>query len=189
MGVFKEGFTEKIIMGTVLLVIVAAIFVFTNQGEKTVNSINLESQPVVAIAKDLEGISALEKNLEDKIALSLEKMKGVGKVKVLVTYNSSLIKEFARDESVTQRTSKESDKEGGTRETVEVTENNRLVLVGNTGALIVVEERPQIAGVLIIAEGASDPKVKEQIFEAVKTLLNIQPARINVAPMGGVLGV
>ena len=116
-------------------------------------------------------------------------MKGVGKVKVLVSYNSSLIKEFARDESVTQRTSKDSDKEGGTRETVEVTENNRLVLVGNTGALIVVEERPQIAGVLIIAEGASDPKVKEQIFEAVKTLLNIQPARINVAPMGGVLGV
>lgn len=189
MGIFKEGSTDKIIMGVVMLVIVAAIFIFTSQGEEPVASINPETQPTVAIAEDAEGIAALEKSLEEKIALNLEKMKGVGKVKVLVTYNSTLKKEFARDESVTKRNSTETDKEGGTRETVEETESNRIVLAGNSGALIVVEERPQVAGVLIIAEGASDPKVKEQIFEAVRTLLNIQPSKINVAPMGGVLGV
>lgn len=190
MNVFKEGFTEKVVMGMIMLIIVVAIFIFTNQPEKQVSMVNTaEAQSTVAVNKDLEGISALEKSLEEKIALTLEKMKGVGKVKVLVTYNSGLKKEFAKDESVTKRTSKESDKDGGIRETVEITENNRLVIVGNSGALVIIEERPQIAGVLIIAEGATDPKVKEQIFDAVRTLLNIQASKINVAPMGGVLGV
>ncbi len=189
MGIFKEGSTDKVMMGIVMLVIVAAIFIFTSQGSEQVTTLNPESQPTVAITEDAEGISALEKNLEEKIALNLEKMKGVGKVKVLVTYNATLKKEFARDESFTKRNSTETDKEGGTRETVEETSSNSLVLAGNTGALIVVEERPQVAGVLIIAEGASDPKVKELIFEAVRTLLDIQASKINVAPMGGVLHV
>ncbi|KUO58905.1 MAG: stage III sporulation protein AG [Gracilibacter sp. BRH_c7a] len=189
MGIFKEGSTEKIIMGVVMLVIVAVIFIFSSQGKEPLPTINPQTEPTVAIAEELEGIAALEKSLEEKIAINLEKMKGVGKVKVLVTYNATLRKEFAKDESVTKKTSKETDKEGGTRETVEETESNRPVLVGNTGALIIVEQRPQVSGVLIIAEGASDPKVKEQIFEAVRTLLDIPASKISVAPMGGILGV
>ena len=190
MNLFKEGISEKIVMGAVMLVVVAAIFIFTAQGDEADSTILApDNQPAIAITEEAEGIAALEKSLEEKIAVNLEKMHGVGKVKVLVTYNSGLKKEFARDESITERTSKEVDKEGGTRETVEVTKSDRLVLDGNTGALIVVEQRPQIAGVLVIAEGANDPQVKEQIFMAVRTLLDIQPSKINVAPMGGVLGV
>jgi hypothetical protein len=59
------------------------------------------------------------------------------------------------------------------------------VVVGEN-ALIITEERPEVAGVLVIAQGASDPKIKEQVFEAVRTLLNIQPAKISVVPMGGI---
>lgn len=188
MGFFKEGVNEKIVVGLIMLIIVAAIFIFTEQENKAENSLK-QAAPAAAVSGESSEIFALEKNLEDKIAASLEKMQGVGKVKVLVNYDSGVRKEYARDESITRRNSKETDKEGGTRETVEVTENNRLVIAGNTEALVVVEERPQVTGVLVIAEGANDPKVKENIFEAVKTLLNIQPTRINVAPMGGVTGV
>ena len=69
---------------------------------------------------------------------------------------------------------------------METTETNHLVIAGNANPLIVVEQRPEVAGVLIIAQGASDPKIKEQIFEAVKTLLSIQPSKISVVPLGGV---
>lgn len=189
MNFFKEGLSEKIVMGAVMLVVVAGIFIFTAQGEEEAPILAPDNEPAIAISQETEGIAALEKSLEEKIAVNLEKMQGVGKVKVLVTYNSGLKKEFARDESITERTSKETDKEGGTRETVEVTKSDRIVLDGNTGALIVVEERPRIAGVLVIAEGAKDPQIKEHIFLAVRTLLDIQPSKINVAPMGGVLGV
>lgn len=186
MGIFKEGFTDKIIFSVVLLVTVATIFIFTEREEKPVISIQPEVEAVAAVPGDSSGISALEKSLEEKIASNLESIKGVGKTKVLVTYTSGLRKDYGRDESTTKRTSKETDQEGGTRETVEVTETNHIVIAGNTNPLIIVEHRPEVAGVLVIAQGASDPKIKEQIFEAVRTLLNIQPSKINVAPMGGV---
>ncbi|NLI91874.1 MAG: stage III sporulation protein AG [Peptococcaceae bacterium] len=186
MNFFKEGFTEKIMLSVILLIVVAGIFIFTAKDNSAKLSLKSEANPVSAVPADNSGISSLEKNLEEKIAASLESIKGVGKVKVLVTYSSGLRKEYARNESITKRSSKETDKEGGTRETVEDTRTDSLVLSGNTNPLVVVEQKPQVEGVLIIAQGASDPKIKEQIFEAVKTLLNIQPAKISVAPMGGV---
>jgi stage III sporulation protein AG len=48
------------------------------------------------------------------------------------------------------------------------------------------EERPTVAGVLIIAEGAQDPNIRENIHNAVKTLLDIPTQKISVQPMGGV---
>lgn len=186
MGIIKEIFTEKLIFAVILLVVAAMIFVFTAQEDKNVLKINPEAETVAAVPADHSEISVLEKRLEEKIAANLESIKGVGKTKVLVTYNSSLIKEYARDESITKRTSKETDKEGGTRETEEVNESNRLVIAGNTSPILVVEQRPEVAGVLVIAQGASDPKIKEQIFESVRTLLNIPPSKISVAALGGV---
>ncbi|MDP4160888.1 MAG: stage III sporulation protein AH, partial [Bacillota bacterium] len=47
------------------------------------------------------------------------------------------------------------------------------------------EDRPEVAGVLIIAEGARDPNVREEIHTAVQTLLNIPSSKITVRVMGG----
>lgn len=188
MGIFKEGVREKIALSLVLLVIIAAIFVYSGQEKNQTSSVQptVEAASTSAASADNSEISVLEKNLEDKISVSLEKIQGVGKVKVLVTYTSGLRKEYATDESVTKKTSKQTDQGGGTSTTEEVTQNHQLVLAANSSPVIVVEQRPQLAGVLVIAQGASDPKIKEQIFDAVRILLNIEPSKISVAPMGGV---
>lgn len=192
MGFFKEGINEKIVFSIVLLIIVAVIFVITGKTGKTAIQPQADSttgQSVAAVAgTPAEGgsMADLEKKMEEKIAANLREIKGVGETKVLITYSSGIKKDYARDESTTKKTSKETDKDGGVRDTTEVTETKQVVIVGNTAPLVLFEERPEVAGVLIIAQGANDPKVKEQIFEAVKTLLNIQPAKISVAPLGGV---
>jgi stage III sporulation protein AG len=186
MSIFKEGFQDKIVFSIILLVIMGVILVMAGEEEKPALSIITEAEPAVAVPVDNSGISALEKSLEEKIAINLESIKDVGKTKVMVTYTSGFRKEFARDESLTKRTSEETDKDGGSRKTVEITETNHLVLAGNANPLLVIEQRPEVAGVLVIAEGASDPKIRELIFEAVKTLLNVQPSKISVVPLGGV---
>lgn len=186
MNIFKEGTTEKILLSVVLLVIVAVIFIFTAQDQQSIFSAEDEVKPTASVPTESTTISVLEKSLEEKIAANLESIQGVGKTKVMVTYNAGLWKEYARNESTTKRTSKETDKEGGTRQTEEVTETNTLVLAGNAGPVLLVEQRPEVAGVLVIAQGANNPKIKEQIFESVKTLLGIQPSKISVAPLGGV---
>ncbi|HHV63627.1 MAG TPA: stage III sporulation protein AG [Peptococcaceae bacterium] len=186
MAVIKEMSKEKLLFLIVLLIIAAAIMIFTSQEKEPALSVNEETEFAAALPVESSAIEALEKSLEEKIASNLESIKGVGKTKVLVTYTSGLYKEYARDQSTTKRTSQETDREGGVRKTEEVTESNKLVLAGNSNPVVVVEQRPEIAGVLVIAQGANDPKIKEQIFEAVKTLLNISPSKISVAPLGGV---
>lgn len=186
MKFLKEKMTEKITLGIILLIVIAAIFVFTAKEQQPVATLlQDDAVPAAAVPADNSGIAALEKSIEDKITANLEKMHGVGKSKVMVTYSTGVKKEYARDESITKRTSKETDKQGGVRETVEVTENNKIIIAGNTNPLVVVEERPPIAGVLVIAQGANDPKIKEQIFEAVRTLLDVPASKISVMPMGG----
>ena len=131
-------------------------------------------------------IGALEKELESKLQANILQMEGVGKVQVSVSFSTGLKNEYARNQNVTKRTSKETDKTGGTRETTEVTENNQVVMPnGSSQPVMVMEDRPDVAGVLVIAEGARDPKVREGIHTAVQTLLNIPSARITVVPMGG----
>lgn len=131
-------------------------------------------------------LNALEKDLENKIQSTIARMAGVGQVQVTVTLETSLKNEYVRNNNVTKRTNKETDKESGTRETTEVNENNQVVIPnGASQPAIVMEERPEIAGVLIVAEGARDAQVREAIHTAVRTLLNIPAAKIAVQPMGG----
>ena len=131
-------------------------------------------------------ISALEKDLENKLQSNISLMDGAGKVQVSVSFATGLKSEYARNQSVTKSNSKETDKTGGTRETTQETDNDQLVMPsGSSLPVTVMEDRPEIAGVLVIAQGARDPNVREAIHTAVQTLLNIPSARITVVPMGG----
>lgn len=145
-------------------------------------------QPVAqAHAEDSNKIYSLEKSLENKLSQNLAQMQGVGRVQVSVSLASGFKSDYAKNANVTNRTTVETDKSGGTRKSTEVTENDQLVMPnGSAQPVVVMEESPEIDGVLIIAEGAKDPQVREAIHTAVRTLLNIPAAKITVVPMGGV---
>ena len=131
-------------------------------------------------------LATLEKSMESKLTASLSKINGVGQVQVMVTLSTGLQSDYARNESVTERKSTESDNSGGTRETTETTENNQLVTPNGTSAPVIVkEQRPEVAGVLVIAQGAKDAKIKETIHSAVKVLLDIPANKIAVESMEG----
>lgn len=183
MNLFQD-ISPKVLIPVAAVVVAVALISFGKTGDtgKPV------AQPAPqATAADSSRISALEKELEKKLVQNLQQMAGVGNVQVSVTLSSSLKSDYATNGSVTKKTTKETDKTGGQRESTEVTENNQLVMPnGASQPVIVMEERPTVAGVLIIAEGASDPKIRENIHNAVRTLLDIPASKINVQPMGGV---
>ena len=178
--------SDKMFMGLVALIAVGMSFIYLGKGsENPVQSIQVKTASSTVTNPNTK-IGALEKELENKLQANILQMEGVGKVQVSVSFSTGLKSEYARNQNVTKRTSKEIDKTGGTRETTEVTENNQVVMPsGSSQPVMVMEDRPEVAGVLIIAEGARDPKVREGIHTAVQTLLNIPSARITVVPMGG----
>lgn len=186
MKLFKLISSDKTIIGLVALIAVGMSFIYLGRGsENPVQSIQAKAVSTTVSTTNTK-IGALEKELENKLQANILQMEGVGKAQVSVSFSTGLKSEFARNQNVTKRTSKETDKAGGTRETTEVTENNQVVMPnGSSQPVMVMEDRPEVAGVLVIAEGARDPKVREGIHTAIQTLLNIPSARITVVPMGG----
>lgn len=180
-----QDISPKVLIPVGAVVIAVALISF---GKGPVEKANPAAQPAAqSTSSDTTRIVNLEKEMEKKLVQNLQQMSGVGSVQVSVTFSSSLRSDYATNGSVTKKTTKESDKSGGIRESTEVTENNQLVMPnGASQPVIVMEERPTVAGILIIAEGASDAKVRENIHNAVRTLLDIPSSKINVQPMGGV---
>lgn len=186
MKFMKQLSSDKMLVSLVTLIAIGLAFIYLGKGsENPVQSMQVKSAATTESSPSTK-IGALEKELENKLQSNILQMEGVGKVQVSVTFATGLKSEFARNQNVTRRTSKETDKTGGTRETTEVTEDNQVVMPnGSAQPVMVMEDRPEVAGVLIIAEGAQDPKVREGIHTAVRTLLDIPSARITVVPMEG----
>lgn len=177
---------RELMMLVLAAVVVAASggLVFFSKGSAAPTAAPLKTAPETVQSSKL---NALEKELESKIQATIARIEGVGQVQVTVTLETSLKNEYVRNENVTKRTSEETDKESGTRKTTEVNENNQVVIPnGASQPAIVMEARPEIAGVLIVAEGARNAQIREAIHASVRILLNIPASKISVQPMGGV---
>jgi stage III sporulation protein AG len=71
-----------------------------------------------------------------------------------------------------------------------VTEQNTLVFSqGNSGGsdtpVVVSQTSPEIAGVLVLADGANDPVLKEKLVQAVETVLDLPAYKVIVLPRKG----
>lgn len=183
----KKISTDKILVGFVSLIAVGVSFIYLGKGPLETTQITQPESALTTASGSSSKIGVLEKELESKLQANILLMEGVGQVQVSVNFMTGLKNEYVRNNNVTKRTNKETDKAGGTRETTEITENNQVVMPnGSSQPVISMEDRPEIGGVLVISEGARDPKVREGIHNAVQTLLNIPSDRITVVPMGGV---
>ncbi len=122
-----------------------------------------------------------EEKLEEKLQPVLAKIRGVGDVSVSVTLASGSRTEYAVNASTTVNTTKESDADGGEKNTTQSSSNDTIVFKDNDETPVVVQEsRPQVQGVLIVAEGGDDTAVRSQITAAVSALLDIPVHKITV---------
>ena len=122
--------------------------------------------------------------LENKLTGILGEIQDVGEVSVMITLKSGSEIIPAKDESVTDKTTDEKDVEGGTRAINETNTSDQVVFMNEQGGaskpLVLKEINPDIKGVIIVAEGAKDPRVKLQLTEAVQTVLDVPAYRVSV---------
>jgi len=129
---------------------------------------------------------------ERSIAATLEEalaaIKGVGKVQVKVTVEMGPESVYARNVTRSSSSSKETTADGETRENTSENETSQPVTgrFGTTESPLIERVAPvKIGGCLIVAEGASSSRVKQEIYRAAQTLLNIPMYKIQVEPMKG----
>jgi len=156
----------------VMIIITAALFMFF--GSKNTDKkkeVNDESEISTEYI-----LPDTEKQLEE----ILSGIKGAGRVEVMIYYCNYGEKIIASDSRV--KSGKEQ--RGDEVESLNEDREKSAVLYGGGGdeRPFVTEERmPKPDGVLIIAEGAENEKVKYEIAEAVRALLGISPNRIRVS--------
>lgn len=123
--------------------------------------------------------------LERRLIEVLSKIRGAGKVDVLVTYetNGEIVTATVRqtDEDV-----RNADGTGGSetsRKIREVTEPATVETGSGHAPIVLLEKEPVVRGVIVVAEGASDFSVREKLQAAVQAATGIPIARIEVFEM------
>lgn len=127
-----------------------------------------------------------EDQQELKLQKKLSAIKGVGRVEVMITYKSSKEIVPAMNTTQSETVTEEQDSNGGTRRVSQRDVNSQTVTIGETGnakPLVIKEMEPEIKGVIVIAEGAKDIRVKLDLIRAVQTALGVSPQQVEVFEM------
>lgn len=135
--------------------------------------------------KDSEVLSYQEKQEKD-LERILGKINGVGSVDVVINFQSSEVKVPAVDNSSQKSTTEETDSEGGTRVNSQETDGDKIVMsnISNGSEPVILKtEKPEVLGVMVVAEGAEDSKIKYEITKAISSLYNISVDKVNVLAM------
>lgn len=140
------------------------------------------------ISKENNTMEASKDEIEQKLEGILEKIDGAGEVKVMITYQDSGTQVVEKDKNTSVNSVEESDSTGGVRSTKEQQLQESTVYeeadAGNT-PFVSKELLPKVEGILIVASGGDNQKVKQNISEAVLALFQVEAHRIKIVKMSG----
>lgn len=104
--------------------------------------------------------------LESKLSAELSKIKGAGKVSVIISVERGITSELAAETNASQ---------GGEKTQSPIIVNGKPIVLG--------ELYPEIRGVVIVAQGGDKLAVKMSILNAVKVFLAIDANKIEILTM------
>ena len=110
----------------------------------------------------------------------LTKMECVGEVKVLVTYSQTSQIVPIYNESNKSSSTKEDDSEGGSRNISESDTTREVVLDSNNDIITESVVLPKIEGAIVMAKGAKDVEVKNNIIQAVCAVTGLSSHKVQV---------
>ncbi|MBO5474704.1 MAG: stage III sporulation protein AG [Lachnospiraceae bacterium] len=124
---------------------------------------------------------------EDKLENTLSYVEGAGDVKVLLTLKESEERIVEKDGPEESSDTMEQDAAGGSRTVSENrTEKTTIYMTdeeGNSVPYVVKTIPPAVEGVVVIAQGADQIMVRQNIIEAIQVLFDIDMNKITVVKM------
>ncbi|WP_435788822.1 stage III sporulation protein AG [Clostridium sp.] len=174
----------------VLLILVAVVIVLASSFFKSQRSITtaIDETQVDKISSEDNSLplTDYESKLEMKLKSTLEGIQGVGKVELMIYFESGEEAVPAININDSKSDTVENDTGGGKRN---ITQENsgRTVVMSNNGnenlPLIVKTYKPTITGVCVVAEGSNEKVTELRIRQAVINLFNLPEKKVNVYPM------
>jgi len=171
-------------VGVILLILVSDFNMSQNAPPNVSNEMTKEINRLSAEATSMRDYERL---YEEGLQKILEKVAGVGQVSVMVNIDSTEEVVLGTNTRLNQRNTDENDRQGGTRKVTELTDDKQIVVLrGNSGGeepLIVKRLKPNIRGVIVVAEGANNIRTQAILVDAVQRALNVSANKISILPM------
>jgi len=156
----------------VLLGLLLAVIAIPAEGDKKVSQDTKKEENSGADTLEAEPVTDYESRMEQKLQELLARVEGVGKVRVMLTFEGTGEKKVEKDRSISTDASQEEtvyEEYGSSERTPYVT----------------FETNPKVEGVLVIAEGGGNSRIKQEILEAAQALFGIEAHKIKIMKMEG----
>ena len=176
----KKKLISLLVVGALCVVSLVALNII--QGKEKIADAQKEENTTKQ-SEEAQQASSSEKekdDLEKQLTAILKEINGSGDVSVMITYDNSQEIEPAYNSSSTKETTSETDSSGGERTVETASENKTLVTSDSSNPIVIKTKEAKIKGVLVVASGASDPQIKQTLYEAVQTALQISGHQVEV---------
>lgn len=154
----------EIIISLIIIAVVLLIY-FSVDGKS-----NEDKAKESTVSQDI----SLTEGLEERVGGILNKIEGVGEVDVLITFNSTAQQITAQTEN------KHSTTTSSANNSTTTSTSTSSPIISNQNVIVLQEKMPEIIGVIVVAEGADNPKVRLNILSAVSTALDIDKNSIQI---------
>ncbi len=169
----KKFYSLLILMAICVCSLIAISGVETTQEVKSVdNEQNNQNQEIENKEPKNE--------LEEKLKNILSQIKGAGDLDVMITLESSEEIQPAFNTNTTVEETSEKDPQGGERVVKTSNENKTMITSNSNNPVIIKTNEAKIKGVIVVSTGANDPIVKESLYKAVQTALQIEGYQVEV---------
>lgn len=181
--------TENLVVFAIVLIITVVAMNYILSGKKDKTNKTIQSEDKVLAQKN--GDSQVEnkdnkQDIETRLENILSNIKGVGNVKVLITYSQESTVIPMYDEDTSTSITEEQDSGGGSRTVNESTSKKDIIYEENNGVKTPIIQsiiNPKIEGAIVTAKGANDANVKTNIIEAVEAVTGLATYKIQVFEM------
>ena len=181
--------TENLVVFAIVLIITVVAMNYILSGKKDKANNIIQSEDKVLAQKN--GDSQVEnkdnkQDIETRLENILSNIKGVGNVKVLITYSQESTVIPMYDEDTSTSVTEEQDSGGGSRTVNESTSKKDIIYEENNGVKTPITQsiiNPKIEGAIVTAKGANDANVKTNIIEAVEAVTGLATYKIQVFEM------
>ena len=115
---------------------------------------------------------------KQRLASILSSIKGAGQVEVMITYEGEAEKVPAYDNNSTTSSTVDAQNRSTTNQST-----SSKPVSGSEDLVVITEKRPQVLGVVIVAEGADDLSVQMELSRAAQTALGVDASKVEVFEM------
>lgn len=184
----KKKIENLAVFVVILIVTLIAINLIWNGGKKDKNNTSNDPNKKLATTdtNSITTSTTAQQSLSLQLEEILEKIDGVGKVKVLITYSQTNETIPMYNEDSSQKDTEEKDTGGGTRKIIETDVKKEIIYQENNGEKTPITQSivsPKIEGAIVTAQGASNATVKANIIQAVEAVTGISSHKIQVFAM------